>query len=345
MKLALIGYGNAGRALARLLHRKRREYPFTVTGIHTLRHGTAIGAAGLPADPRFGPRMDSTGEFLDAARADVAVELTTLDPSTGEPAISHIRAAFARKMHVVTANKGPIAHAFAALRDQARDAGVGFLFESAAMDGAPVFNLWRKLMPGVQLQGFTGALNSTSKIVVEAMERGGSFAEGLDTARAMGITEGDGSFDVEGWDSACKTAALANVLMDARVTPQLVSTRGIGKLTPERVREIASQGKTVRLISRAHRAPRRTPGAVSLRVRAEVLDRADPLASAPGTSNVLLFHTDLMGTFGVVSINPTVEQTAYGVFADLVELLGGVERADVVGGNPPIGGHQRQVLA
>ena len=51
--------------------------------------------------------------FLDAARADVAVELTTLNPGTGEPAIAHIRAAFARGMHVVTANKGPIAHAYA----------------------------------------------------------------------------------------------------------------------------------------------------------------------------------------------------------------------------------------
>jgi len=35
---------------------------------------------------------------------------------------------------------------------------------------------------------------------------------------------------------------------------------------------------------------------------------------------VILFHTDLMGTFGTVSIEPGVEQTAYGVFSDLVAL-------------------------
>jgi homoserine dehydrogenase len=104
--------------------------------------------------------------------------------------------------------------------------------------------------------------------------------------------------------------------MDARTTPQQVSTRGIVKLTPERVAEIARRGKTVRLISRA----RRTGGRVSLRVRAEVLDRCDILAATPGTSNLILFHTDLMGTFGTVSIEPTVEQTAYGVFSDLVNL-------------------------
>ena len=70
----------------------------------------------------------------------------------------------------------------------------------------------------------------------------------------------------------------------------------------------------VRLISRA----RRTGSGVSARVRAEVLDRADILAAPQGTSNILLFHTDLMGTFGTVSIDPGVEQTAYGVFSDLV---------------------------
>jgi homoserine dehydrogenase len=316
LKLALIGYGNVARALAQLIAQKRSEFPFTITGIHTLRHGTAADPDGLPAEPVFGPRMESIEAFLDAARADTAVELTTLNPTDGEPAISHIRAAFDRGMHVVTANKGPIAHCFADLRDQAARAGVGFRFESAVMDGAPVFNLWEHTMPGVQVLGFTGVLNSTSKVVIETMEAGGSFERGLAAARTMGITEADGAYDVEGWDSAAKTAALANVLMDARTTPQQVSTRGITKLTPERMQAIARQGKTVRLISRA----RRTPGGITLRVRAEVIDRENLLALVPGTSNLILFHTDLMGTFGTISIEPLVAQTAYGVFSDLVSL-------------------------
>jgi homoserine dehydrogenase len=299
-----------------MLEAKREEFPFTITGIHTLRHGTAVDAAGVKDAEAFGPRAASVEEFLEAARADIAVELTTLNPVNGEPAVSHIRAAIARGMHVVTANKGPIAHCYAELRDEAARAGVGFRFESAVMDGAPVFNLWRHTMPGVRVLGFTGVLNSTTKVVIETMEGGGSFEDGLAAARAMGITEADGTFDVEGWDAAAKTAALANVLMDARVTPQEVSTRGISRLTPERVREIAAGGKTVRLVSRGKRSAK----GASLRVRAEVLKRDDLLACTPGTSNLLLFHTDLMGTFGTVSIEPGVEQTAFGVFSDLVGL-------------------------
>ncbi len=106
------------------------------------------------------------------------------------------------------------------------------------------------------------------------------------------------------------------MLLDARTSPQQVETRGIGRLTSARVRQLASEGKTVRLVSRA----KRTAHGIRLRVRAEVLEETDLLASARGTSNLLLLDTDLMGTLGTVSIDPTVDQTAYGLFSDLVNV-------------------------
>jgi homoserine dehydrogenase len=270
----------------------------------------------LPVQPEFGPAATSVEEFLDRARPEVAIELTTLNPFDGEPAITHIRASFARGAHVVTANKGPVAHAYAALCAEARRAGVEFRFESTCMDGAPVFNMVRNNLPGVRILGFTGVLNSTSKIVVAAMRRGLTMEQGVEEARSLGIAEADASYDIDGWDSAAKTAALANVLMDARVTPHDVDRKGIGRLTPERVLEAAAARKTICLLSRA----KLTPAGIKLRVRAEVLDETDLLASMQGTSNLLLLHTDLMGTVGTVSISPGVEQTAYGVFSDVVDI-------------------------
>jgi homoserine dehydrogenase len=316
MKLALIGYGNVGRAFARLLEAQRRVFPFRIVAIHTLRHGTAIDERGLPVDPKFGPRAESVDAFLDHARAEVVVELTTLNPSTGEPAISHIRAAFARNLHVVTANKGPIAHSYRALRDEAKRAGVEFRFESTVMDGAPVFNMVRNNLPGCRIRGFTGVLNSTTNVVIEALRAGRTLQEGIADAQRIGIAEADASYDIEGWDAAAKAAALANVLMDAHVTPLDVDRRGIGRLTPEKLIALKAQSKTVRLISRA----RTTSNGIKLRVRAEVVAESDILASARGTSSLLLFDTDLMGTVGTVEINPGVEQTAYGVFSDLIDI-------------------------
>lgn len=316
MRLALLGFGNVGKAFARLLESKRSSYPFRIIGIHTARHGTAYSDRGLSVAPDFGPPAGSVDEFLQRAQPEVVLELTTLNPADGEPAITHIRKAFALGAHVVTANKGPIAHAYAALCAESRQAGVEFRFESTCMDGAPVFNMVRNNLPGVRILGFTGVLNSTSKVVIGAMREGLSMDEGIARARNMGIAEADVSYDIEGWDSAAKAAALANVLMDARVTPHQVERRGISRLTPERVADIAATRKTICLVSRA----RTTPAGIKLRVRAEVIDDTDVLASMHGTSNLLLLHTDLMGTIGTVSISPGVDQTAYGVFSDVVDI-------------------------
>lgn len=316
LRVALIGYGNVGKAFARLLFQKRGVYPFRIVGVHTATRGTAYNHRGLDLDPEFGPPAASAGEFLDRSRPEVVVEITTLNPQTGEPAISHIRAAMERHLHIVTANKGPIAHAYTALNAEAKLAQVEFRFESTVMDGAPVFNTVRNNLPGVTILGFTGALNSTSKIVVAAMERGLSMAEGIREAQALGITEAEASHDIEGWDSAAKAAALANVLMDARITPEQVERRGLADFTTDEAISLAREGKTMILVSKGERAG----GTVRLQVRPEVIAQTDMLATAKGTSNVLLLHTDLMGTIGTVSINPGVEQTAYGLFADLVDV-------------------------
>lgn len=275
---------------------------FTVAGMHS----------------RSQPAAAAIEAFLDDTRANVLVELTTLNVETGEPATSHIRAALQRGLHVVTANKGPVAHAYAELAAEARRRNVQFLFESAVMDGAPVFNLFRHNLPKVKVLGFAGVLNSTSKLVVEAMERGGSLEDGIREAQALGVAEADPSNDIDGLDAAAKTAALANVFLDARITPRSVETGGIRDLTGETVRELARNGQTPRLVSRGER----TGDGFVLRATVEILPRTDVLASLPGTSNLILFRTDRMGTIGTFSVSPGVEQTAYGVYADLIELLG-----------------------
>ena len=312
MRVALIGYGSVARAFVRLITEKRRCYPFRIAGAHTLRHGTAYG---YPLE--FGPAAASVGEFLDRAGAETLVELSPLAPETGEPALTHIREAFARRMHVVTANKGPVAHAYSALREEAKAHGVEFRFESTVMDGAPVFNLVKRCMPAVRIEGFSGALSSTTKVILAAMEEGRSFAEGVAEAQAMGITEAEPEFDVDGWDAAVKAAALANVLMDAGARPQDVEREGISALTPEEVQAARAAGEIYVLTSRGERLK---DGTVRMQVRPERLGRSEPLATARGTSNLLLLHTDLMGTVGTMSIEPGVAQTAYGVLSDLVDI-------------------------
>jgi len=227
-----------------------------------------------------------------------------------------VRECISLGIHVVTANKGPVAFAYRRLAGEAASRGVCFRHESVTMDGTPLFSLVRNTLPGVRVTGFAGALNSTTKVIIEAMQRGLSFEEGIAEAQRAGVTEADATFDTEGWDSAAKAAALANVLMNADTTPAEVDRRGIGRLTPEKLADLKSKGKTVVLISRG----KHTSHGVRLRVRAEVLPQSDILASVHGTSNVLILETDLMGEIGVFSLNPGLQQTAYGLFADVVDI-------------------------
>ena len=315
MRLALIGYGKVARALARLLEAKRGAHPFVITGILT-RSGCLIGTRGIHASAVLAQAPCTVGAFLDECPCDAVAELTTLNPLDGEPAISHIRAAFARGKHVVTANKGPVAHAWHELRAEAARRGLHFLHESAVLGGTPVFNLVRHTLPGVRVLGFAGVLNAASQIVIAALRRGLPLEEGVREAQRLGVAEADPWFDLEGWDSACKTAALANALMGTRVTPQQVDRKGIHQLTPEKLAALEAKGKTAALVSRAHGGR----DGVKLRVRAEVLDRDDLLAAAGERRSVLVLETDLMGSVGVFSKAAGPGQTAYGVFADLMEI-------------------------
>ena len=316
MRVAIAGYGNVARAFARLLEKQRTVYPFRIVAAHTGHHGTAYDLKGLSVEPAFGPAASSIEEFLDRARAEVFIELTPLNPESGQPATSHIRAAFARGLHVITANKGPLAFAYSELKEEARRAGLEFRYEAVTMDGTPVYNLVRNNLPGVKILGFAGVFNSTTKVILAAMARGLTLDDGIAEARSLGVAEADPWFDIDGWDSACKAAALANVLMDAATTPQQVDRRGISKLTPEKLASLAATGKTIALVARA----RRLADGVKLRVRAEVLDQDDILASMRGTSNLLMLETDLMGKIGVFTLKPGLDQTAYGLFTDLVDI-------------------------
>ena len=311
VRVALLGAGVVGGGVARILAEKGEVYarqlgrPLALTG----------ALVRDPGKPREG--IDASLLTTDAHRliddpdTDIVVEVIGGE----QPALDYISRALSQGKYVVTANKGPIACCYAALAEEARRAGVEFRFESSVMDGTPVFNLARHCLPGTRVLGFAGVLNSTTQVILDAMRRGLTLEEGIEEARRLGVTEADPWFDIDGWDSACKAAALANVVMDARVTPAEVNRRGIGRLSPEKIAETERAGKRIVLVSRG----RRTAQGVSLRVRAEVLDAGDLLAQVRGTSNVLVLHTDTMGDLGVFSLNPGLDQTAYGVFSDLVD--------------------------
>jgi homoserine dehydrogenase len=251
-----------------------------------------------------------------SAEVRVLVETTTLEVRSGEPAISHVRAALSAGAHVISANKGPVAHAYRELADEARAARRQFLFEGAVMDGIPIFNLVRETMPGVSIQGFRGVVNSTTNHILTARERGDPFDGALARMLAAGVAEADPSLDVEGWDTAAKVAAMANVWMDASLTPQDVRREGISAADGPRVIEAVARGRRVKLVGRATR----TMAGVDASVQLEELAMDDPLGSLDGQANALEIDTDVLGRVVITQRDGGLEKTAYALFADLMTI-------------------------
>src|SRR3954464_14048557 len=103
--LCLLGYGNVARALVRLRVEKteamREEFGvgWRVTGVATRRMGWLASPKGFEVEEltsdtitqRVQPSPSNVDEWLVAARCDVLFETTSLEPLTGEPAITHVR--------------------------------------------------------------------------------------------------------------------------------------------------------------------------------------------------------------------------------------------------------------
>jgi homoserine dehydrogenase len=345
--LCFLGFGNVNRTLVRLLEDRAQELSerhgitFRITGVASRRLGwiadvDGLDTAGLALNPdregqgfsRTDQPHNETGlpplretasnvrEWLAAARADVLFEATSLDVATGQPAVDHIRAALEHGAHAITANKGPIVHAYRELRDLAAKQGKRFFFESTVMDGVPIFSLFDQL-PVIHLQGFHGILNSTTNVILSEMETGLSFDDALKKAQELGIAETDATHDIDGWDAAVKTAALITVLMGVPIRVEGIARDGIRDLTTQALRNARRDGWPFKLVCRAQRVG----AGVKASVGPEKVLASSPMGRIAGTSSYIHFETDIFPGLAVTEENPGLYATAYGMLADFVRAL------------------------
>ena len=331
--LVLVGFGHVGRRFASLLDERRpallARYGLDcrIVGIATRQMGARFDLRGVDIaqhSPASHPAASSAAlevitQLARASDADlkVVVETTVLDIAAGQPAVDHVRAGLSAGCHVITANKGPVAFAYSSLRREADAAGVEFLFEGAVMDGVPIFNLVRETLPLIEVAGFRGVVNSTTNHILTAMEAGETFGAALARMQAEGIAEADASLDIDGWDAAAKTAALANVLLNAEMSPLAVHRTGITERDAARAREARARGQRLKLVASAARD---RAGRVSASVEPMALPASDLLAGLDGKANALILHTDLLGEIAMCQLEGNLTQTAYALLSDLVTI-------------------------
>src|SRR5437773_11001504 len=128
-----------------------------------------------------------------------------------------------------------------------------------------------------------------------------------------GVAEADPSLDLDGWDAAAKTAALANVWLGARMTPRQIRRDSVGPEAAARVRSALAIGRRLKLVAQAAR----DGASVSAAVVLEALDTGDPLAALDGQGNALEIDTWPTGRIVITQRDGGLEKTAYALVADL----------------------------
>ena len=339
VRILLIGAGNLGRRFAQLVEEKR-ERLCDVYGLH-LRivgvadsGGAAVDPSGLDgraiagvkeaggsvADLPIVGRAGATGlQLIESQPADVLCEAGPVNLDQGaEPGLSHVREALRRGLHVSTPNKGPIVTAFRELQALAASSNRKLRFDGTVAGGLPALALGARDLRGATIERIEAIPNLTTGFILDLLASGNSWDTAVETAREAGALEGDGAWDIDGWDAAAKLAILAQSVLDLDVSIADVARTGIREIDLDRLRAAHRQGTSVRLLASAVRSPE---GDYTLRVAPQEMPHEHPLARLGSKGMGIVYETDLFATITASIDEPTPLPSAASMLRDVLDLF------------------------
>ena len=325
VKLSIFGFGNVGRATARVLLEKERVFKekygvsFKVVSVSD-RSGTVWLPEGIDLREALNVK-ESLGrlsawtndyEVYEFSPTDAVKEIdadVVIDVTNDKNAWEWHMEALKRGKGVVTSNKPPLAFHYAELTGEAGRRGLPYLFEATVMAGTPVIGLLRETLLGDSIEGIEAVLNGTTTYILTKMEEGVPFDEALREAQRLGIAERDPSGDILGFDAGYK-ATILHCLAFEPITFDEIKVKGIDGLSLEDVQRAGKEGKTLRLVASIER------GSVS--VEPKELPKESPLAVS-STQNAALIKTDLLGELLIRGAGAGLKETASGVVSDVIK--------------------------
>lgn len=335
-KLAIIGFGNVGQGLTKILSDKyellneRFGVEIRIVAVCDLYKGSVADPDGL--DPNMllssikskgdlkSLDVKYTGwnakETIDNSGADILIELAYTDLKTGEPALSHVKQALNNGMHVSMTNKGPVALAFPELREIAKKNNVQIGIEGTVMSGTPSLALGNEMLLAAGITKIQGILNGTTNYILGEMEAGLDYQVALTQAQELGYAEADPTGDVDGHDAAAKVVILGNLFMDLALTLSDVDCTGISQISTKDVAKAAAQNTHWKLIGTV---AKKDTGFIAS-VKPEMVTKDHPLASISGATNAITYSTELLGDITLIGPGAGRLETGYAVIEDILSI-------------------------
>ncbi len=328
MKLFISGFGTVGQGLVELLLMKEPELKskynseFKVVGVmdsksFVVDNDGICGISVLTKKKMSKKCGEDKGEkknidILDMADYDVLVECSPTNIEDGGDALKNVEHALKNGKDVVMVNKGPLALKFKELSELAKNNGCLMRYEGSAGGAMPLINLCNEGLAGQKIKSIHGIFNGTCNFILSRMDSGMPFDQALKEAQQLGYAEADPTYDIKGFDSACKVTILANSIFNQNVTIKDVSICGIDTITEDAISLARSRGMVIRLI-----------GEVKSNGKLEVSPRLIPVGhplSITGTLNTAVIDTDFAGPITVSGRGAGRSETASAILSDLIAL-------------------------
>jgi homoserine dehydrogenase len=339
VRFLLIGLGNLGRRFCEILHQKdaflRRRYGLDLRLIGAADSRGAAYDPVMGLDPAQAARLKQSGKsiadypgvgvhglqasaLVASADADLLLEASPVNLKQGaEPALTCIRTALQRGMHVVTPNKGPLVLAYRELHDLAVAHNVQLRFDGTVAGGLPAINLGQRDLRGAVIHRLEAIPNLCTGYVMDLLADGLTWEEALARARQEGVLEGDGSWDLEGWDAAAKLVIMANAILEYPARLENVARTGITTLDRDAPRAAREHGERYRLLTRAERC---ADGTYHLEVAPVPLSPDHPLGRLGRKQMGVVFSTDIYGTITTIIDEPDPIPSAATMLRDVLDI-------------------------
>ncbi len=313
MKLAVLGVGSVGKAVAQL----SGEYGHSVVALADSK-SAIVDPKGVKVDDILEkksnrmPLGDASLEDIFNSDYEVLIEATPTTLESAEPAFSNIKAALEADRHVVLANKGPVAERFEELQSIADGSKGTLRFEATVGGSIPILSTIEDVSPR-NITSVRGILNGTSNFILTRMAaKNLSYSHVLSEAQELGVAEADPTFDVGGIDTALKCVILSNVLSGGGFCLSDANVEGIQHISNHALNLADKSGLTIRLIGEATRE--------GVNVAPMLVPKTGDLA-VEGTQNIVQITTEHGGVLNLAGAGAGGGPTASAIFLDIQRLI------------------------
>jgi homoserine dehydrogenase len=345
LKVALLGCGNVGAQVARILI-DDADMLASRAGARLELAGIAVRNIDAPREAELPRELFTTDAETLVEDADLVIELM----GGIEPARSRILAAMRNGACVVTGNKALVAKDGPTLHEEADKAGVQLSYEAAVAGAIPILRPIRDSLSGDRITRVLGIVNGTTNFILDQMDStGAQFADALAQAQRLGYAEADPTADIEGHDAASKAAILASLSFHTRFSLDDVYCEGISSVTAADIAAAKDAGFVIKLLAIAEKLDAAGTGTgtgtetadggtgVSVRVHPTLLPREHPLAAVHGAFNAVFVEAENAGELMFYGQGAGGKPTASAVMGDLISaarsiVLGGPGRAETATG-------------